>query len=429
MSARSELASPAVSNERQHLRVAMISEHASPLATLGGVDAGGQNLHVAELSAALARQGHEVRVYTRRDRIRVPSMVELADGVTVVHVPAGPAEPIGKDSLLPYMGDFGAWVGRQWQDGTWVPDVVHAHFWMSGLAAVRAGRALGVPVVQTYHALGTIKKRFQGLKDTSPRERIGYERALGRAVHRVVAQCRDEVRELVRLGVPRSRISVIPSGVDLDRFTPEGPAAPREPGRPRILTVGRLVERKGYAELIQAMRLVPKAECVIVGGPPAADLSAEPLLPTPEHSLARELLALARKCRVAGRVRLVGAVPREEMPLWYRSADIVVCAPWYEPFGLTPLEAMACGVPVVATAVGGLTDTVVDELTGELVPPRDPAALGQTLRTLLDDPVRRLAYGTAAVDRVRQCYSWDRTAAQLATIYAAVGAASTEVVA
>jgi D-inositol-3-phosphate glycosyltransferase len=403
------------------MRIAMISEHASPLAVLGGVDAGGQNLHVAELSGALAGQGHEVRVYTRRDSVRTSSTVEMANGVTVVHVPAGPAEPIGKDSLLPYMGDFGAWVGRQWQEGTWVPSVVHAHFWMSGLAAVRAGRDCGVPVVQTYHALGTIKKRFQGAKDTSPPERVGYERALGRAVDRVVAQCRDEVAELVRLGVPRSRISVVPSGVDLDRFTPDGPGAPRDPDRPRILTIGRLVERKGYAELIQAMRLVPKAECVIVGGPPEADLDSDPL--------ARHLRELARKCRVAGRVRLVGAVPREEMPRWYRSADVVACAPWYEPFGLTPLEAMACGVPVVATAVGGLTDTVVDELTGELVPPRDPAALGRTLRKVLDDPVRRLAYGTAAVDRVRQCYSWHRTADQLATIYAAVSSAPTEVVA
>jgi D-inositol-3-phosphate glycosyltransferase len=403
------------------MRIAMISEHASPLATLGGVDAGGQNLHVAELSAALAQHGHEVRVYTRRDSPAQPATVELAGGVTVVHVPAGPAERLGKDSLLPYMGEFGAWVGQQWRDGTWAPDVVHAHFWMSGLAAVRAGRECGVPVVQTYHALGTIKRQYQGTKDTSPAERIGYERALGRAVDRVIAQCRDEVAELTRLGVPRGRISVIPSGVDLDRFTPEGPAAPRDAVRPRILTVGRLVERKGYAELIEAMRLVPKAECVIVGGPPEADLDGD--------SLARELRELARRCRVAGRVRLVGAVPREEMPRWYRSADVLACAPWYEPFGLTPLEAMACGVPVVATAVGGLTDTVVDELTGELVPPRDPAALGRTLRKVLDDPVRRLAYGTAAVDRVRQCYSWHRTADQLAAIYAGVSAARTEVVA
>ena len=149
-----------------------------------------------------------------------------------------------------------------------MPDVVHAHFWMSGLAAVRAGRECGVPVVQTYHALGTVKRRYQGAKDTSPPERVGYERALGRAVDRVIAQCRDEVAELVRLGVPRRRISVVPSGVDLDRFTPVGPAAPHDAERPRILTVGRLVERKGFAELIEAMRLVPKAECVVVGGPP-----------------------------------------------------------------------------------------------------------------------------------------------------------------
>jgi D-inositol-3-phosphate glycosyltransferase len=403
------------------MRIAMISEHASPLAALGGVDAGGQNLHVAELSAALVRQGHEVRVYTRRDAARLPATVELSGGLSVVHVPAGPAKQIGKDSLLPYMGDFGEWLGEQWESGAWRPDVVHAHFWMSGLAAARAGRRCDVPAVLTYHALGSIKKRYQGAKDTSPRERIGAERALGRAVDRIVAQCQDEVQELVRLGVPRARISVIPSGVDLGRFTTHGPAAPRDQSRPRILTVGRLVERKGYADLIQALRLVPKAELVIVGGPPESELDGDPL--------AQALRELARRCRVANRVRLVGAVPREQMPQWYRSADVLACAPWYEPFGLTPLEAMACGVPVVASAVGGLADTVVDGLTGELVQPRDPAALGRTLRRFLDDPVRRLAYGTAAVDRVSQCYSWERTADQLGMLYAALSRTPTKAVA
>src|SRR5690606_22947511 len=177
------------------------------------------------------------------------------------------------------------------------------------------------------------------------------------------------------------RVVVVPSGVDESVFTPDGPAMARDPHRPRILTVGRLVPRKGFQDVIAALRLVPKAECVVVGGPPEADLDADPQ--------ARRLRALAERYQVADRVRLVGAVPHEQMPLWYRSSDVLVAAPWYEPFGLTPLEAMACGVPVVATAVGGLTDTVVDGLTGDLVPPRDPHALGTALRRLLDDRVRR----------------------------------------
>ncbi|WP_431919603.1 glycosyltransferase [Micromonospora wenchangensis] len=396
------------------MRIAMISEHASPLAVLGGEDAGGQNTHVAELSAALVAAGHDVRVYTRRDAVDLPVAVRAPDGYEVVHVPAGPAEPVAKDALLPHMKEFSHWLTGRWRGGDWTPEVVHAHFWMSGLAALAAGRQTGVPVVQTYHALGTVKRRHQGVQDTSPARRIGYERELGCAVDRVVAQCRDEVGELVRLGVPRSRMTVVPSGVNLDTFAPLGPAVDRDADRPRVLTVGRLVERKGFQTVIRAMALVPDAECVVVGGPPAGLLETDPY--------ARRLRALAGTCGVADRVRLVGAVPREEMGRWYRSADVLVAAPWYEPFGLTPLEAMACGVPVVGTAVGGIRDTVVDGVTGDLVPARDPQALGVALAGLLGDPARRYGYATAALQRARRSYSWATAADRLTEVYAEVAA-------
>ena len=386
------------------MRIAMISEHASPLAALGGTDAGGQNAHVAELSAALAGQGHEVRVYTRRDDPDPPPVVGI-DGYQVVHVPAGPAEPVAKDDLLPYMGDFAEWMAADWR--TWLPDVAHAHFWMSGLAAVTAGRACEVPVVQTYHALGSVKRRHQGAADTSPKHRIAYERQLGRAVDRVIVQCQDEIRELLLLGLPRTGMTLVPSGVNTERFRPDGPAEPRT-GRARILSVGRLVERKGFEDLIRAMVHVPGAEAVIVGGRQE------------DEPYAHRLRELAERCRVADRVRLVGAVPAADMPRWYRSADVLAAAPWYEPFGLTPLEAMACGVPVVASAVGGLTDTVVDGVTGDLVPARDPRALGVALRRLITDDVRRVSYAAAALDRAGHSYSWRRVATQLAAVYAAV---------
>ncbi|MET8254240.1 glycosyltransferase [Micromonospora sp. NPDC005197] len=396
------------------MRIAMISEHASPLAILGGEDAGGQNTHVAELSAALAAAGHEVRVYTRRDALDLPVTVRAPDGYDVVHVPAGPAEPVAKDALLPHMREFSRWLIERWRGGDWTPEVIHAHFWMSGLAALTAGRQTGVPVVQTYHALGTVKRRYQGVQDTSPARRISYERELGRSVDRVVAQCRDEVGELVRMGVPRSRMTVVPSGVNLASFSPLGPVADREPGRARILTVGRLVERKGFQTVVRAMALVPDAECVVVGGPPEGLLETDPY--------ARRLRALAESCGVADRVHLVGAVPREEMGRWYRSADLLVAAPWYEPFGLTPLEAMACGVPVVGTAVGGIRDTVVDGTTGDLVPARDPNALAAAIQRLLDDRIRRFRYATAARERARSRYSWQVTAERLAEVYGEVAA-------
>ena len=394
------------------LRIAMVSEHASPLAMLGGVDAGGQNTHVAELATALARHGHEVRVYTRRDSKDAPETVPFTEGVVVEHVPAGPPRVLPKDELLPYMGEFGRWLAARWDKG-FVPDVVHAHFWMSGLAALTATAATRIPVVVTFHALGTVKRRHQGNKDTSPDKRIGLERELGLLADRVIAQGAEEVEELGRMGVPRASIVVIPSRVNTDLFAPTGPTAERPPAdRRRILSVGRLVERKGFADLIQALRRVPDAELVIAGGPPADQLDRDPEV--------TRLRALAERLRVADRVRLLGSVPREDMPAWYRSADVVACAPWYEPFGLTPLEAMACGVPVVAYAVGGLAESVIDGVTGTLVQPRDERGLAVALRQILSDEVLRMSYASAAVDRVQSRYTWDRAAADVARVYAAV---------
>jgi glycosyltransferase involved in cell wall biosynthesis len=392
------------------VRIAIVSEHANPLAALGGVDAGGQNLHVAELSAALTRHGHDVTVYTRWDARDLPHTVHAATGYRVVHVPAGPPEPVPKDDLLPHMADFSRFLETPWTAAP--PDVVHAHFWMSGLAALPAARATGVPLVQTFHALGVVKNRHQGADDTSPRQRIGTEAMLSREADRIAATCSDEVFELARLGVRRDRISVVPCGVDADRFAPGGEHVPG-----RLVSVGRLVPRKGFRTAIAALPALPGTELLIAGGPEPSALAGD------EH--ARALRSFAETLGVADRVRLLGAVSRTDMPVLLRSADAVVCTPWYEPFGIVPLEAMACGVPVVAAAVGGLTDTVVDGVTGRLVPPRDPRALAETLRDLLANPAARRRLGWAGRDRVRTRYSWDRVATETMRVYERAGAANT----
>lgn len=389
------------------MRIAMISEHANPLAALGGVDAGGQNLHVAELSAALAGAGHDVTVYTRRDARRQPASVETEQGYRVVHVPAGPAGHVPKDELLPHMAAFTRFVSRHWRDDP--PDVVHSHFWMSGLVAVFANRGpQAPPVVHTYHALGTVKRRHQGLADTSPPDRVRLERLVGNSATKVVATCTDEVRELGRMGLPGSKVTVVPCGVDCDQFRPEGSQVPKRLPR-RVVSVGRLVPRKGFADLITALAATPDTELVIVGGPEQKALATDPE--------AVRLNELAKRLGVASRVRLVGQVPRERMPSVLRSADVVACVPWYEPFGIVPLEAMACGVPVLATAVGGLTDTVVDGVTGVHVPPRRPAALAAAMKALLADQVKCSFLGAAGRDRAESRYPWDRIAADTARVY------------
>jgi glycosyltransferase involved in cell wall biosynthesis len=385
----------------------MVSEHASPLAVLGGEDAGGQNVHVAALSVALARAGCEVVVHTRREDPHVPRRVALAQGVEVDHVDAGPPEHVPKDDLLPWMGQFAAELHDSWLERR--PDLVHGHFWMSGHAALIAARPLGIPVVQTFHALGVVKRRHQGPKDSSPADRLRIEADVARRVDRVIATATDEVFELLRLGVEGHRVSVVPCGVDLRRFGPRGPVEPRRPGVRRIVAVGRLVERKGFGNLVSALGEVPRVELVLAGGPDRAALPHDPE--------ARRLRALAERAGVADRVELRGRVGRDELPALLRSADVVACVPWYEPFGIVPLEAMACGVPVVASAVGGLVDTVVDGVTGVHVAPRRPDRLATTLRSLLADPDRRRALGRAGARRARARYGWERIAAATLRTY------------
>ncbi len=390
------------------MRLALVSEHANPLATLGGADAGGQNVHVAALAAGLARRGHQVTVYTRRDSPDAPTRRAGPGGYRVELVPAGPPTDVPKDQLLACMDAFADHLrGRIAAAGV---ELVHAHFWMSGLAALRATAGTDVPVVQTFHALGSVKRRLQGAEDTSPRERVRLERRLCREVDHVVATCRDEVSELRRLGLDPARAGVVPCGVDTGIFRP----CPRRDhgGRRRLLSVGRLVPRKGVSTVVEALAQLPGVELVVAGGPSRDALDADPEV--------RRLRRTAARLGVADRVSFVGGVARPDVPGLMASADVVVTVPWYEPFGIVPLEAMACGRPVVGSAVGGLLDTVVPGETGELVPPRRADLLAQTLGALLADPDRCAAYGAAGRRRAVDRYQWQHVVARTEDVYAGV---------
>jgi glycosyltransferase involved in cell wall biosynthesis len=382
------------------VKVDLISEHADPLAAVGGVDSGGQNVYVAALALALADRGHQVVVHTRRSSRTQPRSVRLEPGVVVEYVPAGPAAHVPKDELPPYMPEFTDFLADRWAIDP--PDVAHAHFWMSGQAALQA--ADGFPVVQTFHALGTVKRRWQGEADTSPAHRIDTEREIGKHADAVLATCGDEVGELCAMGVPEQRITVVPCGVDLDHFRPDGPKAPRTAG-PMILSIGRMVPRKGVDTVIAALRQVPGAELVIAGGGPGDEEAVR-------------LRALAAAYGLEERVHVIGSVPRAHVPALMRAADVLVTVPWYEPFGMVTVEAMACGVPVVASAVGGHLDTVAG--CGVLVPPRRPRALARALLDLLGDEHERARVGAAGARRARERYGWPRVAERTETVYAQV---------
>jgi type III pantothenate kinase len=396
------------------MRIAMVSEHASPLAVLGGADAGGQNVHVAALSTALAERGHDVVVYTRRDDPDLPERTTLGRRVQVVHVPAGPASAIGKDDMLPFMPEMGRWLAQDWRRHG-VPDLVHAHFGMSGLASTVAVDSLASDrrtprTAITFHALGVVKRRHQGAADPSPAERVDIERSLLARLDAVVATCRDEISELLDLGADPCRLHVVPCGVDVRRFTARGThRVPWTDGTDRLLCLGRLVERKGIDTAVQALADLPSAELVVAGGPDRTGLDADPDV--------TRLRAAARDAGVAARVRFVGRVAPDEAAALMRAADLVLSVPWYEPFGIVPLEAQACGTPVVATAVGGMLDTVVDGVTGAHVRARDPHGLAQTLRWLLAHPEHLRRMGSEGARRVADHYTWDQVATETQTVY------------
>jgi glycosyltransferase involved in cell wall biosynthesis len=385
----------------------MVSEHANPLADVGSVDAGGQNVHVGALAKGLAARGHDVTVFTRRDDPSAPRRITSTDGYVVELVRAGPPTDIPKDELLQYMPAFAARLKDRWIAEPF--DLAHSHFWMSGIAATSAAAVVGLPVVHTFHALGTVKRRQQGRRDTSPADREALEARLCTTVDRVIATCTDEIEELARMGMDIRRATVVPCGVDVESFVP----IPRKPsGRPRLLVLGRLVERKGVGNVITALGELPGVDLLIAGGPARDALSADP-----EVCRLREL---ATEAGCSDRVRFLGRVQREDVPALIASVDIVVAVPWYEPFGIVPLEAMACGRPVVGTAVGGLLDTIVPGTTGELIPPRRPDLIAETLRRLLADPDRRAAYGRAGYDRAVSIYRWEQVAAATEAVYETV---------
>jgi glycosyltransferase involved in cell wall biosynthesis len=288
------------------------------------------------------------------------------------------------------------------------PDVVHAMRWTSGLAALAAARDLRIPLVQEFSSLGVTEQRDRARADKAAAARIRLEPAIGRSAAAVVATNSAEVADLASLGVHRSAIRVVPWGVDTDTFTPEGPVAKRN-GMPRLLTAADLSERAALETLLRALTRVPGAELLIVGGPARADL--------PRDDGYVGLAKFAAAMGVSDRVIFTGKMAHAAMPALLRSADIVVSTCQYEPSGMTSLRAMACGTPVIAPAIGGHLDAVVDGTTGILVTPGRPALLAQRIRQLLAHPMMIEAYGVAAADRARSRYSWDRIAGETLAVY------------
>lgn len=402
-------------------RIAMISEHASPLDCLGGVDSGGQNVYVAQVAKQLAALGYEVDIFTRRDDAGVPDLVECRPGMRVIHVNAGPPTFVPKEELLPFMDEFRRGLLR-FADGQGIDyDLMHAHFFMSGLVAADIKRRRGWPFVITFHALGRVRRLHQREADRFPDERIAIERRVMDEADRIIAECPQDEEDQVKLyGTRREKISLVPCGFDKSELWPVPTReARREVGlnthEPVVLHVGRMVPRKGVDNTVRGFaRLVlqhgVQARLVIVGG--ESD-EPDPVL-TPEIGRLQQIAAAEG---VAECVQFVGRKRRADLKYYYSAADVFVTTPWYEPFGITPLEAMACGTPVIGANVGGIKYSVRDGHTGYLVPPNDADALGERLAYLLRRPQLLRRFSQQAIERVNRQFTWKRISAQIADVY------------
>ncbi len=396
------------------MKIALVTLQGNPFGQTPEAGPDRQDRRLASLVSALAEQDHDVTVYARRDCEAAPEKSEPAPGVTVEHVPAGPARQLASDSLAPHAAEFGQYLARHWQDSA--PDVAHAYFWTSGLAALAGARDLGVPVVQTFLSLQAgdpspvppaPPARARG-RACSGAARLRLEPVIARSVRAVLASSSSEMSTLAKLGVRRDSVRLIPRGVDTGTFSPDGPVAQRG-SRPRLLCVAPLAPNQGVDVAVRALADIPEAELVIAGGQEHGKLRGDKAY--------RALLRLASDLNVRDRVIFHGGVSDAELPALLRSADLLVDAPTGEPFATVALEAMACGTPVVASAIGSHLDTIIDGTTGLLVPPGRPGLIAQRIRALLASPMLLEGFGIAAVDRARARYSWDRIGQETLAIY------------
>jgi glycosyltransferase involved in cell wall biosynthesis len=403
------------------MQIALIADHIGSLAPSGSARAGQATdaypddaaAGVLALARALAGLEHQVTVYARRDSAELPESAALGPGVTVEYLIAGPRARLAADKLLPHIAAFADGLAERWQRS--VPAVAHAHTWTSGMAALAAARAAGIPVVQSFAAPGPdpadpprqVRRGSQRLtRSTAQQARL--QAAVGRSANAVLARAEAEVTELARLGVPQASIKVVPAGVDTGQFRPSGPAARRD-GRPRLITVAPLAERGVLAGILQALTRVPEAELVIAGGPARDELGRDRGY--------RAVNRIARQLGVQDRLVCTGRVSRAAAPALLRSADLLVSMTSAAPFGMVALDAMACGLPVVAVAAGLHLDVVIDKITGYLVPADDSRLLAARIGQLLASPMLREGYGIAAASRAQDRYSWLRIGAETLAVY------------
>jgi D-inositol-3-phosphate glycosyltransferase len=390
--------------------LAMLSVHTSPLDTPGrSKDAGGMNVYIHELARELGHSQVTIDIFTRQTNKHQPLIVQLTPNVRVIHVQAGPISPVHKHDLHQYLPVFTQRI-EEFRRGEAIHyDVLHSHYWLSGMVAMPLARRWDVPHVTMFHTLGHLKQ-LANPNEPEPLLRLETERQLIQHADRIIASTSDERQQIIRhYGATPHQVQVIPCGVDLQRFIPHNRQNAREKlglkqDSPVLLYVGRLDPFKGPDVLLQAAALMQEdAQVLVVGGKLSGDSELE------------HLRWLARKLKISQRVHFLGARPQQELPTIYSAADVTVIPSYHESFGLAAVESLACGTPVVATHTGGLMTVVRHAETGYLVH-RCPGFFAEKLDSLLQNPEVLAQMQSAARPSVLQ-YSWKYVASQVLDVY------------
>jgi D-inositol-3-phosphate glycosyltransferase len=404
-------------------RIALISAHASPLSESGAPDFGGQHVYVAQIARQLAARGWQIDIFCRRENTTQPIVVNWLPGVRVVNVPVGPARHVPKNETVPFMDAFAQWMRQFIRHQAVSYDLAHANFFMSALVGIQLKRALGIPLVVTFHALGRVRREHERGTDRFPDERFAIEQMAMDEADAIIAACPQDMTDMRRLyGAQAWRTHIVPCGFDGAEFSPYSQRGARQRlNMPQhefsVLQLGRMVPRKGADNVIEAIGVLQRnfgirAALYVIGGNARVADAAH----TPE--IAR-LTSVAQQAGVGNQVYFVGQRDRHELADYYCATDVLVSTPWYEPFGMTPIEAMACARPVIGADVGGIRFTVQHERTGFLVPPRNPLAVAERLAQLHDAPLLARQMGEAGHAHAAAHFTWSRVVDELIVVYEA----------
>ncbi len=403
-------------------RIAMISVHSCPLAALGGKETGGMNVYIRELSKELAHKGCQIDIFTRSQNPKVPTVVPFKKGIRIVHLKAGPESPYDKNQVWSHLPEFLQNMERFTRNERGAYHLIHSHYWLSGWIGTHMSKRWNIPLIHMFHTLAYLKnKAIRPLGEHEPDVRVEMEEKLVKqSDHIMVSNQREKGQMIWTYGVPSSKISVIPCGVDPSLFRQRDPAQSKLhlglPDKRYILFVGRIDPVKGIDTLLKAIKVLKKklaavhnVHLLIIGGDKDhAD--------SPTGSEMHKLQQLTATLGIQNMVTFLGSQRQDQLPYFYSAAEVCILPSRYESFGMVALEAMACGTPVIASKVGGLSSFIQNDVSGLLIPEGDEVSLAEKIHLLLSQPSFKETLASNARSRANE-FSWPVISRQVLSLY------------